>query len=198
MSKISLSGDPSGTGTFTLASPNSSTDRTLDLPDASGVIDRLNRAGNVLQVVQASFSSVTSINSLTYVSTNHTLTITPSSASSKILIAYYFCFGQSRSPTNTQDNMKGFSIFRDGSNIAPHNSCFFRHQNQASGNINFNEQTEEASICFLDSPATTSAVTYDLRAESDSLDVTIVYNRRGGTGGGLTGSAIAIAMEIAA
>ena len=38
MSKIALSGNASGTGTFTLASPNSSTDRTLDLPDASGTV----------------------------------------------------------------------------------------------------------------------------------------------------------------
>lgn len=33
MSKITLSSNPSGTGTFTIASPNSNTDRTLTLPD---------------------------------------------------------------------------------------------------------------------------------------------------------------------
>ena len=38
MSKIALSGNASGTGTFTIASPNSSTDRTLDLPDAGGTV----------------------------------------------------------------------------------------------------------------------------------------------------------------
>jgi hypothetical protein len=36
MSRVSLSGNPSGTGTFTISSPNSNTDRTLNLPDASG------------------------------------------------------------------------------------------------------------------------------------------------------------------
>jgi len=36
MSKISLTPDASGTGTFTLASPNSNTNRTLTLPDAAG------------------------------------------------------------------------------------------------------------------------------------------------------------------
>ena len=36
MSKISLTGNPSGTGTFTLASPNSNSDRTVNLPDAGG------------------------------------------------------------------------------------------------------------------------------------------------------------------
>jgi hypothetical protein len=38
LSKIALSGNASGTGTFTLASPNSNTDRTLNLPDNSGTV----------------------------------------------------------------------------------------------------------------------------------------------------------------
>ena len=38
MSRIALSGNLSGTGTFTIASPNSNTDRTLNLPDAGGTV----------------------------------------------------------------------------------------------------------------------------------------------------------------
>lgn len=38
MSKVALSGNASGTGTFTIASPNSNSDRTLTLPDATGTI----------------------------------------------------------------------------------------------------------------------------------------------------------------
>ena len=38
MSRIALSGNLSGTGTFTIASPNSSTDRTLTLPDSAGTL----------------------------------------------------------------------------------------------------------------------------------------------------------------
>jgi hypothetical protein len=38
MSRVSLSGNPSGTGTFTIASPNSNTDRTLSLPDQTGTL----------------------------------------------------------------------------------------------------------------------------------------------------------------
>ena len=45
MSKIALSGNASGTGTFTIASPNSSTDRTLTLPDSTGTI--LNDQSNI-------------------------------------------------------------------------------------------------------------------------------------------------------
>lgn len=38
MSKITLSPHTSGTGIFTVASPNSNTDRTLTLPDSSGTV----------------------------------------------------------------------------------------------------------------------------------------------------------------
>lgn len=38
MSKIALSGNASGTGTLTIAAPNTSTDRTLTLPDATGTM----------------------------------------------------------------------------------------------------------------------------------------------------------------
>ena len=53
MSKISLTPNASGTGTLTIAAPNTSTDRTLTLPDSTGTIDTLSRAGNVLQVKTA-------------------------------------------------------------------------------------------------------------------------------------------------
>jgi hypothetical protein len=36
LSKVALSGNALGTGTFTIASPNGNTDRTLTLPDATG------------------------------------------------------------------------------------------------------------------------------------------------------------------
>jgi hypothetical protein len=38
MSRIALSGNLSGTGTFTIASPNSDSDRILNLPDSAGTL----------------------------------------------------------------------------------------------------------------------------------------------------------------
>ena len=38
MSKIALSGNASGTGTLTIAAPDTNTDRTLTLPDSAGTI----------------------------------------------------------------------------------------------------------------------------------------------------------------
>lgn len=46
MSKIAFNSNPSGTGTFTIASPNSNTDRTLTLPDTTGTV--LTSAGGTL------------------------------------------------------------------------------------------------------------------------------------------------------
>jgi hypothetical protein len=60
MSKIALSGNASGTGTFTIASPDSSTDRTLDLPDAAGTIQV---SGNPISGTTGSFSGDLSFNS---------------------------------------------------------------------------------------------------------------------------------------
>jgi hypothetical protein len=38
MSKIALSGNASGTGTLTIAAPNTNTDRILNLPDSAGTL----------------------------------------------------------------------------------------------------------------------------------------------------------------
>ena len=53
MSKVALSGNALGTGTFTIASPNSNTDRTLSLPDATGTVQV---SGNPISGTTASFS----------------------------------------------------------------------------------------------------------------------------------------------
>jgi len=50
MSKVQLAGNASGTGIFTIASPNSNTDRTLTLPDNTGT---LLTTGSTAAVTQA-------------------------------------------------------------------------------------------------------------------------------------------------
>lgn len=53
MSKITLSSNASGTGTLTIASPNTSTDRTLTLPDATGTVQV---SGNPISGTTGNFS----------------------------------------------------------------------------------------------------------------------------------------------
>jgi hypothetical protein len=58
MSKIALSGNASGTGTFTIASPNSNNDRTLNLPDAAGTIQV---SGNPISGTTGTFTGLVDI-----------------------------------------------------------------------------------------------------------------------------------------
>lgn len=68
MSKISLTPNASGTGNFTIASPNSNTDRTLTLPDNTGTIittaSTFGGTGPAFSAYQSSAQSLTA-NTLT-------------------------------------------------------------------------------------------------------------------------------------
>jgi hypothetical protein len=58
MSKIALSPNIDGTGTFTIASPNSNSDRTLTLPDAAGTIQV---SGNPISGTTGTFTGLVDI-----------------------------------------------------------------------------------------------------------------------------------------
>ena len=53
MSKVSIAGDSSGTGTFTIKSPNSNTDRTLSLPDQTATL--ITNSADVLNIGSGQF-----------------------------------------------------------------------------------------------------------------------------------------------
>jgi hypothetical protein len=63
MSKVQLQGNLSGTGVFTIASPNSNTDRTLTLPDSTGTL--LNSASTLIQNGGPAFSARSGLEPLT-------------------------------------------------------------------------------------------------------------------------------------
>lgn len=69
MSKVQLAGNASGTGIFTIASPNSNTDRTQTLPDASGTL--LNTGSTA--VITPSMFAANAISTNTYTSAQGTL-----------------------------------------------------------------------------------------------------------------------------
>jgi hypothetical protein len=81
MSKVTIQGDASGTGIFTIASPNSNTDRTLVLPDEAGTMALQGGAGvgKVLQVVQGTTTTEVTSTSSSYIDTGLSATITPTS-----------------------------------------------------------------------------------------------------------------------
>lgn len=60
MSKIALTPNANGTGVVTIASPNTNTDRTITLPDATGTLVSSNASGNVgLGVTPSAWASFT-------------------------------------------------------------------------------------------------------------------------------------------
>jgi len=77
MSKISLTPNASGTGTLTIAAPNTSTDRTLTLPDSTGNIQLLNYAPLLMATMGGGHQTI-SFDTATKVSLANTVTDTNS------------------------------------------------------------------------------------------------------------------------
>ena len=180
MSRIALSGNLSGTGTFTIASPNSSTDRTVNLPDAGGdmvlttatqtltnkdiVATQLTGtiaaarlpAGSVLQVVQATYSTELLTTSTSYVDTNLSASITPTSASSKILVLVNQQVSLARDTNDTirvdcQIVRTSTSVYTQGRILGG------RAGTSAFGDLYY---VGSFNGTYLDSPNTTSSTTY--------------------------------------
>ena len=156
MSKVAIVGDPSGTGTFTISAPNGNTDRTLVLPDEAGTVltsagvpASAMPAGSVIQVVQDQFSDAYSTTS-TGGTQFRAVSITPTSASSKILVLTSFmCRVVNPGGGNCYIRIQAFrngTMYWDGYPVV--------------GNYNSTDIRGVASINYLDSPATTSAVSY--------------------------------------
>lgn len=174
MSKISLTPNASGTGNFTIASPNSNTDRTLTLPDNTGTIltsaSNTNfPAGSVLQVVQVSYSTFTSSSSSTYADTGLSATITPSSSSNKILV-FSTILGTGKNTGNTKI---GLQLLRGATAIS-----VFSTETGRSADYGASAQVDVGTISAinLDSPSTTSATTYKIQLASVSNVAQVFIN----------------------
>ena len=143
--------------------------------------------GKVLQVVMDDLTSNFSTSSTSFVDTGLSVTITPSSASSKILIGGYF-YGY---------------VEHSGSQVHCYaESILLRGATQITGGLfgvfNFASSTTKSfyftnSYNFLDSPNTTSAVTYKIQIKANSA-VSSAFLIQGGS----NNTAQIIAMEIGA
>jgi hypothetical protein len=156
MSNIALVSPASGTATFSITTPSgTSTDRTLTLPDNSGTL--LSNAstagfpaGSVLQVVNAVYSTEALSTSTTYADTGLTASITPTSASSKILVFV----NQAGVGKRNGDTRAKLRLLRDGTQVIQ-----FENNAGYTANSDIN-RIGASSTSYLDSPATTSSVTY--------------------------------------
>lgn len=165
----------SGSGSITLqATTGTTTNDTLTLPAktgniitsadsgtvtsgmlASGAITRgALPAGTILQVVQSSINSTQSTTSTSYVASNLTASITPTSATSKIYIL--LTGGNSWNNTNSGECIVAFYKSVSG---GAYSAVF----DPAAIRVNPSNATTIKlgwSVSYLDSPATTSALTY--------------------------------------
>ena len=175
MSKVKIEGNASGTGTLTIAAPNTNTDRTLTLPDGAGEIltDASSlpaanltgtlpaidgsaltgiSAGAVQQVLQAAITTYWSTSSNSYSDiTGLSQAITPSSTSSKILCiinvsTYHLSTGE-----------LAIKLIRDTTDLYITSDAY---------NVYGSGIGSSANLIYLDSPLTTSSVTYKVAGRS--------------------------------
>ena len=153
---IALAGATSGTATISATAIAGTP--TLTLPSVSGTIDRLNRAGNILQVVNATYSTGTTNSTSTYADTGLTASITPSSASSKILVLV----SQNGCGKSNASSINALSIrlMRDSTAIATIEDTSAYTETAIYNYIG------SISTTYLDSPSTTSSTTYKTQFRS--------------------------------
>ena len=163
MSQISITGASTGTATFTIESPATSTNRTLTLPDETGTIITTAGvpasslpAGSVLQVVQSVRTASFTTTSTSFIATGLSASITPTSATSKILI-----FTHTITDNAANGRTALVTIYRGATNLGGGTEGFGGASSDTGGSTR-----SSFDICYLDSPATTSATTYEMYTRS--------------------------------
>ena len=123
-------------------------------------VNDLRGAFRILQVVQGVTNTPVSSTTTTYVDTGLTATITPQSATSKILVLVSQVGGD-KNVLNV-NNAINLNLVRGATQIA-----LIAHSAGYTGTA-LNLRIATLSTCYLDSPATTSATTYKTQFFSNS------------------------------
>jgi hypothetical protein len=116
-------------------------------------------SGRVLQVVQGSTNSILSTSSSTFIDTALTATITPSSTTSKILI--FVSQAETTKKSGNSAPALGLKIQRNGSDVVQ----FAQYLGYTGTDTNL---YLSANYQWLDSPASTSALTYKTQFRNTS------------------------------
>ena len=175
MSSIKLTAD-SGGGTFEIKAPTSgSNTRVLTLPDTHNLTLG---AGKILQVVSTTKTDIFSTSSTSFTDiTGFSVNITPSSSSNKVLVTGLVTFGGSDGEAYGYTFNLARVIGGSETDICIHDSASNRTR-ATLGTQGFNngDATNGHSFNFLDSPSTTSQVTYKVRARAENPK-TLYVNR---------------------
>ena len=129
---------------------------TINVPSGTKIVSStsggLYSPGNVIQTIQGSLNTAISTTSTSYINTGLSVTITPTNASSKILITAQL------TGTSGAANGGGFAIYRNSSAI------FTPSQTDATGPymIYGGSAWQTPILNYLDSPGSTAALTYSI------------------------------------
>ena len=177
MSSVTISGDTSGS--IILQAPAVSGSTTLTLPTTSGTV--LTNASSVTasQLPSGSLLQVvyTSTNTLATYTRGQTMTpfttsITPSSASSQIIIMLTIALSQDSAADIGINVLRNGTDIQTGSGGSNTNSTFIPCMSFGAGNL------IQQTLTIVDSPSSTSAVTYSFINYVNS-GRTAFLNRRG-------------------
>ena len=194
---ITIDGDGTITGVSVGGLPDGIVD--TDMIAAGAVTAAKRGAGAILQVVQSTKTDTGSMTGLTFTDLGLSVTITPSSSSSKILV---LCFASIAASIGYDCSLR---LVRGSTPALVGDAAGNRTQSTTTFTGNWTTvqyARQNVAINYLDSPATTSATTYKLQGRSyDSSSV--VYINRGhlDTNSSLYEARAAssmIAMEVAA
>jgi hypothetical protein len=136
---------------------------------------KLSGAGKVLQVVSTAKTDTFTLSSATFTDvTGLSVSITPSSASNKILVLVQISYGGAGNMYSFAKLIRGStSIFQGDSDAADRTEATIPLDTTNENNSEANKQ-HMAFISYLDSPATTSSTTYKIQmASSDARQSTI-------------------------
>jgi hypothetical protein len=139
-----------------LTTPALGTPASGVLTNCTGVAKAALPAGSVLQVVSAIYSSQTTNSTNTYTDTGLTATITPTSATSTILVLF------SQNAVGKQTNATGVGVrLLRGATVILYPGTIVAYTSTTADN-----RGQSVGCCYLDSPATTSATTYKTQFNS--------------------------------
>ena len=145
--------------------------------------------GKVLQVLSYTAAAAVNTNSTSYVNfSSMAVAITPASSSNKILLMHS---APSQLYVDNTTNMAHVALFRDSTNITTlgHNNSYASYDKT--------NYKEGSGIMFLDSPSSTSEITYRVKCAVDNASMTFVYGTHYSNGSQPRQDSLTV-MEIAA
>ena len=172
---VKLVGSTSGSVSLQApASTSGGANRVLTLPDINSTVDTTGRAGNILQVVQTlKTDTATTTSTNTFVDTGLSVSITPSSASNKILVTANLNFS-----AGDMQNI-AWRLVRGSTDLYMGDAASNRTRASGAVRVSTNQDAEHQNCTsvFLDSPNTTSATTYKVMWCRTYSTSTIYMNR---------------------